>query len=211
MQAKLVSLAMALAAALAGNAAFAQQPATTSAPTASVPANATLAQASSSPRNSHFISEVKVGVLSHDIPLFGSNKEEGADLNGEVLFESPAFLKWAYSPRPLVGFDLNLSGDTSAIYIGLGWNFDLVKTADGSALFIAPALGGAWHDGKIDKESQDRKALGSSILFREGLDIGWRFSGGVSVSAFLDHISNASLAEHNEGLTNGGVRIGYKF
>jgi hypothetical protein len=33
----------------------------------------------------------------------------------------------------------------------------------------------------------------------------------VSVSAFLDHMSNANLARHNAGLTDVGARLGFEF
>jgi hypothetical protein len=33
----------------------------------------------------------------------------------------------------------------------------------------------------------------------------------VSLSAFLEHMSNADLARHNPGLTDAGARLGFKF
>ncbi|MBI2784363.1 MAG: acyloxyacyl hydrolase, partial [Gammaproteobacteria bacterium] len=32
-----------------------------------------------------------------------------------------------------------------------------------------------------------------------------------SVSAILDHISNANLGDHNAGITSAGARLGVKF
>jgi hypothetical protein len=33
----------------------------------------------------------------------------------------------------------------------------------------------------------------------------------MSISGFLDHMSNANLATHNAGLTDAGARLGFKF
>ena len=81
----------------------------------------------------------------------------------------------------------------------------------GDGFFATLAVGGAIHDGKLDTTDPKRKSLGSRILFREGVDLGYRFNEHISVSAFVDHISNANLAHRNEGLTNGGMRLGYRF
>lgn len=39
------------------------------------------------------VSEVRMGVLAHDISFLSFNRESGADLNAELLFVSPAFLQ----------------------------------------------------------------------------------------------------------------------
>src|SRR3546814_4055191 len=46
------------------------------------------------------ISELKVGVMSHDVSVLGSNEEQGIDVNTEILFASPEFLSAIWSPRP---------------------------------------------------------------------------------------------------------------
>ena len=53
--------------------------------------------------------------------------------------------------------------------------------------------------------------LGSTFLFRESLELGYQINPVVSVSAILDHISNANLAKRNAGITNAGARFGVKF
>ncbi len=67
------------------------------------------------------------------------------------------------------------------------------------------------NDGKISTRDPKRKSLGSHILFKEGVDLGYQLNDVVSVAVFIDHISNAGLANRNEGITNGGLRFGYKF
>ena len=53
--------------------------------------------------------------------------------------------------------------------------------------------------------------LGSPILFRESAEIGYQVTPMISVSAILDHISNANLGRHNAGITSAGGRVGFKF
>ena len=65
--------------------------------------------------------------------------------------------------------------------------------------------------GYIDNAPPGRKNLGSRILFRESLELGYQVNPVVSVSAILDHISNANLAPHNAGITSAGARIGFRF
>ncbi len=73
------------------------------------------------------------------------------------------------------------------------------------------SLGGAYQDGYIENAPSERKRLGSPILFRESADLGYQITPVISVSAVLDHISNADLGQHNAGITSAGIRFGYKF
>jgi lipid A 3-O-deacylase len=159
------------------------------------------------------LDEIKIGGLAHDIPLGGHGREHGADVNFEVLFASPEFFKYIWSPRPHVGVDANTEGKTTNYYFGLAWDWDFYKPnwSRGDGFFATLALGGAIHDGKLDTRNPGRKSLGGRALFREGFDLGYRFNEHVSLSAFVDHISNANLANRNEGLTNAGMRLGYRF
>ena len=52
--------------------------------------------------------------------------------------------------------------------------------------------------------------LGSQFLFRESLDIGYRF-GRHGISAFAAHISNAGLDNDNDGMNFLGVRYSFAF
>src|SRR3546814_16328002 len=67
------------------------------------------------------ISEMKVGVMSHDVSVLGSNEEQGIDVKAEILFASPEFLSAIWSPRPPLGVALNTAGDPSHLYPGLTW------------------------------------------------------------------------------------------
>jgi lipid A 3-O-deacylase len=159
------------------------------------------------------VDEAKIGVMAHDITLGGRHLEDGADINGEILFVSPSFLAIIGSPRPHLGGWVNTDGNTDAAYFGLTWGWTMFKHVVGTsdALSIYGSLGGAVHDGYEDSAPPGRKKLGSPVLFRESVEIGYQITPVYSISAMVDHISNANLASHNAGITNAGARFGIKF
>ena len=161
--------------------------------------------------------EIKIGGLVHDVTFGGRHLEPGNQINGEVLFVSPDFLHFLYSPRPTIGAMGTTHNSTSYGYAGLTWGVTLFNQIlnSGDSFFINGFLGGAIHDGYIDHQPPTddplHKKLGSRILFRESVDVGYGITPNVNVSAFVDHISNANLGEHNAGITNVGGRVGFKF
>lgn len=157
------------------------------------------------------VDEFRVGVLAHDVGVFGGSVEDGPDINAELRFVSPQFLSAVWSPRPHLGVDANVAGDTSQLYFGFTWEFMLWRTGAADGLFIDASLGGAVHNGKLDTTEADRKSLGSRLLFRESVELGYRFADVHSLSSMFDHISNANLADRNEGLDSFGIRYGLKF
>lgn len=152
------------------------------------------------------LSEVRVGFLVHDQGPFSRNEESGFDGNFELLFVSPTVLDVIWAPRPHVGFSVNSDGDTSQVYAGLSWEWSFW-----GHWFGGFSLGGSLHDGETRSDRADRKDLGCHLLFRESVELGYRFGGRHAISAFLDHISNANICDHNEGLENFGIRYGYRF
>jgi len=163
----------------------------------------------------NIVDEVKLGALAHDIGFLTHHVESGVDANVEVLFTSPDWLRVIGSPRPHIGADINTSGNTSDGYFGLTWGAklkDLLGIADGFS--INGSLGGAIQDGYLTSPyppPRGRKLLGSRILFRESAELSYQLTPIVSVSAILDHISNANLAPRNAGITSAGARLGFKF
>lgn len=151
-------------------------------------------------------SEVRGGVYAHDISFWSFNRESGTDINGEVLFVSPSFLDAIWSPRPHLGATVNTSGDTSIGYAGLTWEWNLPAN-----FFIDANLGGAVHNGKLDTNDSNRKSLGSPVLFRLGAALGYNLTEKVNISVQFEHVSNAYLANPNEGMDNAGLRLGYRF
>jgi lipid A 3-O-deacylase len=159
------------------------------------------------------IDEVKAGGLWHDVGFLGDHKERGADINLEMLFTSPDFLAILGSPRPHIGGDYNTAGQTSDVFAGLTWGISVIQNLfrPGDAVFLTGSLGGAYQDGYIDSAPLGRKELGSPILFRESAELGYQVTPVISVSAILEHISNADLGQHNAGITSAGARVGFKF
>ena len=159
------------------------------------------------------IDELKAGVLDHDATIGSHHKEPGADINGEVLFTSPSFLNFIWAPRPMLGTDINTDGKTSQFYGGLTWRLlhftQIFNGNDG--VYLLGSLGGAVHDGHLSGGGSNDKQLGSRVLFRESVDLGYEFYKRQSVSLFLDHISDAGLTSQNQGITNIGLRYGYGF
>jgi lipid A 3-O-deacylase len=159
------------------------------------------------------VDEFKFGVLAHDIGLFGKHVESGADLNFEMLFTPPGFLSVIGSPRPHLGGSLNTAGSTNSGYFGLTWGVALIQNLFGwgGDLFLNGSVGGAFQDGFHNDAPPGRKKLGSTALFRGSLELGYQLSPTVSISGFVDHMSNAGLAQHNAGITDAGARLGFKF
>jgi lipid A 3-O-deacylase len=150
--------------------------------------------------------EIRLGVLAHDVGVFGGEHEEGHDVMAEFLFDSPDVLAPIWAPRPHVGVAVNTVGDTSQAYAGLTWRWDATDW-----LFLDFSLGGSIHNGELETDRQDKVNLGSRVLFRESIGVGVRLNESHTVSVVLAHISNANLAEHNEGLDTFGIHWGWRF
>jgi lipid A 3-O-deacylase len=169
-----------------------------------------------------WVDEVKLGVLKHDISLFGDSTESGLDVNGEVRFhaidwfagkDNPVWLNDLLSPRPDIGASINTSGNTDFYYFGLTWTWDFAhdvfQAKDG--LYGDFGFGGAFHDGDLNNAPPGEKAFGSRALFHLSGEIGYRFDPRWSLSVYYDHYSNGGLADPNPGINDAGVRVGYRF
>jgi len=151
--------------------------------------------------------QLRVGILQHDLDGYGGS-EDGVDLTLE-LRGAPlqgAFWRRILSPRPHIGVNLNDSGATSSLYVGLSWMADFASIA-----YVSADFGGAVHDGKLETSDPDRAELGSRVLFREALELGLRPADRWRVGIRIDHMSNAELADKNEGLTNIGFVLSREF
>ncbi len=149
--------------------------------------------------------ELRLGLFAHDP---GSPEQGSVDVNGEVLFAKPfSRTDWLDSliPRPHLGATVNTGGATSSVYTGFTWQIPL-----GDTFFVEGSLGAALHNGSEDG-SVDQNALGCSPLFRESASAGFRLDRQWTVMATIEHLSNAGLCDENRGLTNMGVRAGYRF
>jgi len=151
-----------------------------------------------------FIDEVRLGAFLHD--LVSPEKDDGPDLNAEILFAKPWGTpeEW-WLPRPHIGTTINSHGGTSTIYAGATWQYNVTSWA-----FIEASFGGSLNNGR-DDGSYDRNAVGCAALFRESASIGFDITDHWRLMGTVEHNSNAGLCSHNRGLTNYGIRVGYKF
>jgi len=178
-----------------------------------------------------FISEVKDGLLAHDVPdLWSGFRAErgGVNINGEVRFRHADWLfhnnTIMFSIAPALGATVNTAGGTSMIHCDalkfqMGQNRPQDKP---TGLFMSVGLGVAIHDGALKPEvrflngrfvetTADEKILGARALFHIPIELGYQFSVRNSVSVYFEHISNGYTASSNEGLDSIGLRYGYRF
>ena len=167
-------------------------------------------------------SEIKLGVIAHDVHFLGG-KEHGVDLNPEIIFQSPvadswaagvpAGLRWMVQPRPTIGGEINTSGFTNQAYFGATWTWQLASNVlqPGDGIALSYFFGPGFNDGDIIGTAPDRKSLGSHILFREALELGYRITPVYEISAMFDHVSNGGLAKQNQSINDLGVRLGVAF
>jgi lipid A 3-O-deacylase len=159
------------------------------------------------------VDEVRVAVYQHDTPIIGSHRESGADFGFEAL-STPL---WSQSaPRFVLGGIVNTAGKTDQIYAGFAGTYDFLHrifTGD-DAVFIEGMVGGAVHDGKLDVRgtpaAQEWKSHGSRFVFHVGFDFGYRFNPTWSLALTFFHISNANIAQPNQGSNDIGLRLGMR-
>jgi hypothetical protein len=166
--------------------------------------------------------ELKFGVLAHDVSFLGG-KEHGVDFNPEIVMPSPvpdawaaslpAYLRWMVQPRPTFGAAINSSRYTNQFYFGTTWTWMLANNIfqPGDGFSAGIFFGGAANDGEIVSTKSDRKSLGSHILFRESLELGYWITPRIQISGYVDHVSNAGFARYNQNINDVGARLGFRF
>jgi hypothetical protein len=181
-------------------------------------------------RRQSMISELIGGVWSHD-PGELNEESNSWDFNGEIIFNKVRlfgagnrFLKFLAEPRPVIGGSINSRGKTHTVYAGFSWAKQFQN-----GLFFNFVLGGTYHTGNLEQATRQcavgegcsltgnrayidarEPTLGSAVLFREGLDLGYRL-GAHGVSIFASHISNAGLDNDNGGINFVGMRYSFAF
>lgn len=155
-----------------------------------------------------WLHEAAGGVLGHDVERLWarSRREHGTDFNVELVLGRPGCELLGGYLRPNVGITINDSGDTSRLYAGV-----LLEWAHTTGIFFRLGIGGAIHDGELEAREPDKKSLGSRVLFRVPVELGFAITPHHRLSILFDHISNANLADVNEGLDSLGLRYGYRF
>lgn len=154
------------------------------------------------------IREVRAGLAAHDVDGLwsGESRERGPDLCTELIFNRSLFRLFSAAAYPNVGVSLNTRGDTSRVYGGFLIQWELLP-----AFFFSTGLGLAMHNGERNTDDQDRKSLGSHILFRVPIEISYAVSRNHRIILAFDHVSNAYLASPNEGMDTLGLLYGYRF
>lgn len=172
----------------------------------------TLAQAGNTPLESHSAFsgyELRLAALSHNIEP-GGDEHGDIDLAGSVLFPkvetglSGVAAFWI--PRVHIGGTGNFTGKTSFGYAGVTWTLPVAQS-----YFFSVDFGGALNNGEPKGIVGERVAMGCNATFRESAALGRSLSDRVSISATIEHFSNAGLCEQNSGITNVGVMLGYQF
>lgn len=153
-----------------------------------------------------WLSELRIGLLEHDAGVWSGKKEDGLDINGEVLFVSPDFLDIIFSPRPTIGGSIHTEGETNVLYFGLTWEWNITPW-----LYLEGQWGPAFHDGNLTGQDGDTKGYGCPVLSRGSAALGVRFDEHHSIQAFYSHMSNGDICEENDGIDAAGVRYGYRF
>ena len=163
------------------------------------------------------LSEIRIGALKHAVSLIGNKtKETGMDGNIELLFQTPAWLEFLWSPRPMIGASANGSStNTDIAYTGLTWEWN-----PWSDLILDFSFGFASHNGKLrydatqvfPEDAGRHREFGCRWLFRETLEAGWLFANQHAATLMWSHYSHGGLCDDkNEGLDNVGIRYGYRF
>jgi lipid A 3-O-deacylase len=165
------------------------------------------------------VDSLRFGVMAHNIAVIdrdNADKEDGPNINGEILFTSPGFLKVIGAPKPYIMASANVSGETSFAAVGLSWDWEF---ADG--WHFEPGFGYAVHDGELNnpfppdqpiprQEYQDTTLLlGSRDLFRTSLALTKDISEDWAVQLLYEHLSHGQILGEgtNQGLDELGVRF----
>jgi len=158
--------------------------------------------------HSPLIHELRLGIAAHDVDALwsGEHKEKGVDYSAEVVFGKRIAEFGSGVVRPNLGFDWHNRGDTSKAYGGLVWHW-----TNDRRLSFEVGLGAAVHTGERETRDPHLKQLGSKLLFRIPIELGWQCAERQRVSLFFEHVSNAWLADENEGMDLLGVRWAYRF
>ena len=159
-----------------------------------------------------FVREWRFGVAAHDVDGLwsGASKEKGPDLCAEMVFNRSLFDSLFDSIDidiyPNAGISINTRGDTSKVFGGFRLEWQALP-----CLLFSTGLGLALHNGKRDTDVDDRKSLGSQVLFRVPIELGWVLSPHYRLVLAFDHISNAYLFSPNQGMDTLGLMVGYRF
>jgi lipid A 3-O-deacylase len=118
-----------------------------------------------------------------EFAILDDNGDQAAQVGAEYRGEP-----WSYGIRPTVG--INATTD-SAVYGYAGINWDVPVYSNN--IYLTPNfMAGAYHNGS-------GKDLGHALEFRSGIELSYQMQNHQRVGIAFNHISNASLGNHNPG------------
>jgi lipid A 3-O-deacylase len=174
------------------------------------------------PANAEIV-QANVGLMAHNIQVIdpkNAHKEQGPDIQAELDFKTPRWLKWTGGARPYAMASINTQGDTSYVAAGVSWRLQFLQR-----WAFEPSLGLAVHDGDLGDKFppgdprrpgyiDSHLLLGSRTLFRTGLGFTRMFSDRWGAQVLYEHLSNGHLFagnhDRNQGLDDIGVRLIYR-
>lgn len=174
----------------------------------SVSAKDPLTTQSIGPAASSAAYELRVGGMATNLENGGAVGDNTPGINIEFLFarynvpQADPVTTFVLSPRLHLGTTIAPDG-INEVYAGFTWEYHLA-----TRVFLEASLGGAVHDGPNGDNSD---SYGCTVLFRESASLGLDITNRVRLLATVDHVSNAGLCSENQGLTNAGVRLGYRW
>lgn len=134
-----------------------------------------------------------------DASLFGASKNMRKSTEVRLDYRWGTSLLSFTEPyvtvRPWIGVEANAN---RGVWGGAGLMFDVPL---GKSLYLAPGFG----IGGYSKGSS--KDLGTPIEFRSTCEAGYRFESDIRIGAYVSHMSNAGIAEHNPGANALGMEI----
>ncbi|MBJ3786458.1 acyloxyacyl hydrolase [Devosia sediminis] len=162
------------------------------------------------------VDELRIGIHAYNVhyamlPTYIHEWQfnEVSSISFDVLFTSPQIdaFTWIGSPRPEIGATLNLAGKENLVHAGLTWQLPIFDTP----VFLEGTFGAAIHDGALSGAPEGQKNFGCRVNFYERFGIGVNASDTMTATLAYEHTSNNNWCGDNAGLSNFGLRVGWKF
>lgn len=162
------------------------------------------------------VSELRFGIHAHDVHHAALPFSVGEwrlnqieNVSFDVLFHSPDYdvFRWIGAPRPELGATINLDGQDSMAHLGLTWQLPIFDTP----IYLEGTFGAAVHNGALTGAAPGRKNFGCQVNFYERFGVGMHVSESVTATLTYEHTSNNEWCQANDGLSNFGLRVGWKF
>mgnify|MGYP000424581419 CR=1 FL=1 len=168
------------------------------------------------------VDEFRVGIAMHDFEINPDDRREsGVDIQPQIVFGSPGFLRWAFEPQPYLMMSINSDQETNWAGGGILWKKPLFS----EQWFWEIDGGVVYHDGRTDLpppwmpvERQyvlDHEiTFGDEWLFQFMAGAGRELNEDWDVQVYFEHLSTGQVfgdSSKNEGIETIGVKFGYKF